>query len=119
MSLAEGNNKRTQPRIEPGSPDPESDALTTRPLRSRRSNKINDGKGSDPILCHKCSVYLKDFPWYIKRNCQSYGMKYLKLWHEIFGSDTISPAIFSFKEEHDIPVLVHLKIRNCRFSNLL
>ena len=27
MSLAQGNNTPTRPRIEPGSPDPESDAL--------------------------------------------------------------------------------------------
>ena len=33
MSLAQGNNIPTRPRIEPGSPDPESDALTTRPVR--------------------------------------------------------------------------------------
>ena len=30
MSLAQGNNTPTRPRIEPGSPDPESDAQTTR-----------------------------------------------------------------------------------------
>ena len=33
MSLAQGNNTPTRLRIEPGSPDPESDALTTRPVR--------------------------------------------------------------------------------------
>ena len=33
MSLAQGNNTPTRPRIEPGSPDPESDALTIRPVR--------------------------------------------------------------------------------------
>ena len=33
MSLAQGNNTPTRPRIEPGSPDPESDALTTRAVR--------------------------------------------------------------------------------------
>ena len=33
MSLAQGNNTPTWPRIEPGSPDPESDTLTTRPVR--------------------------------------------------------------------------------------
>ena len=33
MSLAQGNNTPTRPRIEPGSRDPESDALTTRPVR--------------------------------------------------------------------------------------
>ena len=36
MSLAQGNNTPTRPRIEPGSPDPESDALTTRPVRPLR-----------------------------------------------------------------------------------
>ena len=34
MSPAQGNNTPTRSRIEPGSPDPESDALTTRPVRS-------------------------------------------------------------------------------------
>ena len=34
MSLVQGNNTPTRPRIEPGYPDPESDALTTRPVRS-------------------------------------------------------------------------------------
>ena len=33
MSLAQGNNTPTRPRIEPGSPDPESDAQATRPVR--------------------------------------------------------------------------------------
>ena len=33
MSLAQGNNTPTRPRIEPGSPDPESNALTIRPVR--------------------------------------------------------------------------------------
>ena len=32
MSLAQGNNTPTRPRIEPGSPDPGSDGLTTRPV---------------------------------------------------------------------------------------
>ena len=36
MSLAQLNNTPTRPRIEPGSPDPESDTLTTRPVRSPR-----------------------------------------------------------------------------------
>ena len=38
MSLAQGNNTPTRPRIEPGSPDPESDALTTKPVRSPFTN---------------------------------------------------------------------------------
>ena len=41
MSLAQGNNTTTRPRIEPGSPDPESDALTTRPLRPRSHNEAH------------------------------------------------------------------------------
>ena len=40
MSLAQGNNTPTRPRIEPGSPDPESNALTTRPVRS--PNKLSE-----------------------------------------------------------------------------
>ena len=39
MSLAQGNNTPTRPRIEPGSPDPESNALTTRPVRSPNVNE--------------------------------------------------------------------------------
>ena len=35
MSLAQGNNTPTRPRIESRSPDPESDALTTRPVRPK------------------------------------------------------------------------------------
>ena len=34
MCLAQGNNTPTRPRIVPGSPDPESNALTTRPVCS-------------------------------------------------------------------------------------
>ena len=40
MSLAQGNNTPTRPRIEPGSPDPESDALTTRPERPPSTDLI-------------------------------------------------------------------------------
>ena len=38
MSLAQGNNTPNRPRIEPGSPDPESDALPTRPVRPHYPN---------------------------------------------------------------------------------
>ena len=42
MSLAQGNNTPTRPRIEPGSQDPESDALTTRPVRPHHcTGKLN------------------------------------------------------------------------------
>ena len=43
MSLAQGNNIPTRPRIEPGSPDPESNALTTRPVRSPIFGLNTDG----------------------------------------------------------------------------
>ena len=42
MSLAQGNNTPTRPRIEPGSPDPESDALTTRPVRPQHVVELHD-----------------------------------------------------------------------------
>ena len=41
MSLAQGNNTPTRPRIESGSPNSESDALTTRPVSSL-SAKLNE-----------------------------------------------------------------------------
>ena len=45
MSLAQGNNTPTQPRIEPRSPDPESDALTTRPVRPLKPGCTNTENG--------------------------------------------------------------------------
>ena len=45
MSLAQGTNTSTRPRIEPGSPDPESDALTTRPVRPPGMKVISRGGG--------------------------------------------------------------------------
>ena len=60
MSLAKGNNTPTRPRIEPGSPDPESDALTTRPVRSpnkelkllfvKMLKKSQDGRGVEGLI---------------------------------------------------------------------
>ena len=44
MSLAQGNNTPTRPRIEPGSPDSESDALTTRPVRPPNGENVVDTK---------------------------------------------------------------------------
>ena len=41
MSLAQGNNTPSRPRIEPGSPDPESDALTTMPVRPPYEGMVN------------------------------------------------------------------------------
>ena len=55
MSLAQGNNTPTRPRIEPGSPDTESDALTTSPvcpppLKDLCSRHSNDPKFSDKLV---------------------------------------------------------------------
>ena len=62
MSLAQGNNTPTRPRIEPGSPDPESEGLTTRPVR--------------PNLCCKAKIRKQNvYPskpqfYYIKVGCK-------------------------------------------------
>ena len=60
MSLAQGNNTPTRPRIEPGSPDPESDALTTRPVRSPKVIlvKLNLAKTMDVVL-EKITILVK------------------------------------------------------------
>ena len=57
MSLAQGNNTPTRPRIEPGSPDPKSDALTTRPVRSPVSDLIC--LISKPVFNDNCLDSLK------------------------------------------------------------
>ena len=48
MSLAQGNNTPTRLRIEPGSPDPESDALTTRPVHSPEDDSEHLAAHRDP-----------------------------------------------------------------------
>ena len=50
MSFAQGNNKPTRPRIESGSPDPESDALTTRPVHSPTKRVCGYGLEVDTIV---------------------------------------------------------------------
>ena len=50
MSLAQGNNTPTRPRIEPGSPDPESDALTIRPVRQKPKSFVNENN----IVIFRC-----------------------------------------------------------------
>ena len=68
MSLAQGNNTPTRLRIEPGSHDPESDALTTRPVRPLwksadvqselpRPIKIGLGYGCGVELCTKITAF--------------------------------------------------------------
>ena len=56
MSLAQGNNTPTRPMIEPGSPDPESDALTTRPVRSPNNDAKRRVYGKNLAKKQKCSV---------------------------------------------------------------
>ena len=79
MSLAQGNNTQTRPRIEPGSPDPESDALTTRPVRPflndiEKSSTNNLLTG--PVLISNAAtqidlshwIYPIGFKSYVKKN---------------------------------------------------
>ena len=62
MSLAQGNNTPTRPRIEPGSPDPESAALTIRPVRSPFAffdiHEQSQAKGTKSTLCVRNEVDL-------------------------------------------------------------
>ena len=63
MSLAQGNNTPTRPRIEPGSPDPESDALTIRPVRpprekaKRQTKKETDKQYVTVSLLHSTTCH--------------------------------------------------------------
>ena len=66
MSLARGNNTPTRPRIEPGSPDPESDALTTRPVRSPASIVY-----LSIVLCKQYYILLE---WSCLTNFNAFGM---------------------------------------------
>ena len=70
-------NTPSRPRIEPGSPDPKSDALTIRPVRPPRVDIM--GRVLDPLLC----VFLADIQsvgigacmhvcvWYTELTCIS------------------------------------------------
>ena len=67
MSLAQGNNTLTRPRIEPGSPDPESDPLTTRPVRPRTIYVVcSENKGADQLRSKRAADQLLCFPIYAK-----------------------------------------------------
>ena len=71
MSLAQGNNKPTRPRIEPGSPDPESDALTTRPVR--------------PPIIHYCLVGICPYViGFVSTNCCLLSVSVIGLFMSIF-----------------------------------
>ena len=59
MSLAQRNNTPTRPRIEPGSPDPESDALTTRPVRPWSSGFPTRSATNRAVLSQKMARGLK------------------------------------------------------------
>ena len=71
MSLAQGNNTPTRSRIEPGSPDPESDALTTRLRDLSYQDRLKHLKlpslahrrrRGDIIQCFKIIKGLDDIP---------------------------------------------------------
>ena len=70
MSLAQGNNTPTRPRIEPGSPDPEFDALTTRPVRplenyceaKKKNQKNSDEPENEYVFAYPTYEYTKCVP---------------------------------------------------------
>ena len=65
MSLAQGNHTPTRRRIEPGSPDPESDALTIRPVRSPFANVKKRCANREETLVDMCRVMSKPVFWII------------------------------------------------------
>ena len=71
MSLAQGNNTPTRPRIEPGSPDSESDALTTRPARPRRNINVSSCETTYRYLEIQLKVHLKKHKAKKKNSCVS------------------------------------------------
>ena len=61
MSLAQGNNTPTRSRIQPGSPDLASDALTTRPVRREEEEK--EGQLKETCQCHNLIPENKDISY--------------------------------------------------------
>ena len=62
MSLAQGNNTPTRPRIEPGSPDPEFDALTTRPVRPDTVEVVTECDRPGKLTCEFQIARLEALP---------------------------------------------------------
>ena len=60
MSLAQGNNTASRPRIEPGSPDPESDALLVMWLTLRNAMLVTDTT-RDPTRILKTGLWDSSF----------------------------------------------------------
>ena len=87
MSLAQGNNTPTRPRIEPGSPDPESDALTIRPVRPPEIRLCSTCKEISLLdmlcCCHKQNTDLMEIHM---PGSSNYGLTYLKMisWENLF-----------------------------------
>ena len=88
MSLAQGN-KHTDPaedRLEPGSPDPESDALTIRPVRPQSQIMIKQTFGREmertPSYMQIKEVTILGVYWdYIFLRFYDYGIKFKKLFY--------------------------------------
>ena len=59
MSLAQGNNTPTRPRIEPGSPDPESDALIE--MSSSIFARIRVCHWPDVMTVHRCNCLVMKY----------------------------------------------------------
>ena len=53
-------NTPTRPRIEPGSPDPESDALTIRPVRPPRVTKYLGVNSKDKVPGDETHIYQEE-----------------------------------------------------------
>ena len=104
MSLAQGNNTPTRPRIEPGSPDPESAALTTRPVRSPWIEEVvglyylcSENKGADQLhsnaqlICGFVFAYAKiGFPHDAAHLCLSWSGTPEMFSHKTLASLSIS-----------------------------
>ena len=79
MSLAQGNNIPTRLRIEPGSPDPESDALTTRPVRppSVVNSHSNDLPYKFAVNVDECQDRLPTMYWLPKLHKRPYKARFI------------------------------------------
>ena len=87
MSLAQGNNTPTRPRIEPGSPDPEADALTIRPVRSPTTMNVK----CKFILSSSDKETLKQYLKEVYK--KKLNITLLPKWIELHVSDMFSPVI--------------------------
>ena len=119
MSLAQGNNTPTRPRIEPGSPDPESDALTTRLVRSLRSVRrtlnvaaVSMSKLSKWLMSLHCYrkignnfPHFSDFSLLKITICIAYKYKQINVPNLVYFG---SPGIASYNDYSTISINLHI-----------